>query len=200
MKNGLLALLFCFASGLMAADFQEGKNYEVLKDPHPGPEPELVEFFSFLCPHCYAFEGIINQVEAELPQGVHFDKVHIEPFGGEQGKLMARAWAIMSVMGVEKQVAPKIFEGRHRYKIQYRDLRDIRAAFVAAGVKGEEFDAASRSFPVESRLAQMRAKVEELQPRSIPDLVVNGKYRIDRASVPDAKQLEALVEYLLNKK
>lgn len=199
MKNGLFALLF-FAGSLFAADFKEGRNYEVIPGAQLSAQPELVEFFSFLCPHCFAMEGTIKEVAATLPAGVRFDKVHIEPFGGAEGKLMARAWAIMDVLGVAEQVSPRIFESRHRLKVRYRDLRDVRAAFVASGIKGDDFDKASRSFQVESRLAQMRTKVEQLQPKAIPDLVVNGKYRINRASVPEPKALADLVQYLLEQK
>ncbi|WP_417361680.1 thiol:disulfide interchange protein DsbA/DsbL [Gallaecimonas pentaromativorans] len=200
MKKGLFALFMLLALPLFAADFQAGKDYQVIKGASGTERPELLEFFSFLCPHCYALEGTLDGVRSKLPANIAFEKVHIEALGGSTGKLMARAWAIMETLGVEAKVSPKIFDSVHRFKVRYRDLRDVRAAFVAAGVSGSDFDNAARSFQVESRLNQMRQRVEALQPTAVPDLIVNGKYRINRAAVPQPAQLQALIEYLATKK
>src|SRR5438270_11108982 len=49
----LCALLL--ASGAASAQLVEGKNYDRIKNPQPtesGNKIEVIEFFSYACPHC----------------------------------------------------------------------------------------------------------------------------------------------------
>ncbi len=71
--------LFALAATLLlsvsayAAQFKEGVNYTTLKLPL-SQKPTVTEFFSFYCPHCFAFEPVIEQLQSELPKDVIFKK------------------------------------------------------------------------------------------------------------------------------
>ena len=55
-------LLFSFNA--FAANLEEGKQY-VQVGQTASAQPEVIEFFSFYCPHCYAFE-----MEYHIPKQV----------------------------------------------------------------------------------------------------------------------------------
>lgn len=58
MKKIWLALAsMVLAFGVSAADISEGKQYTNLSKPVAGA-PQVVEFFSFYCPHCYQFSEV----------------------------------------------------------------------------------------------------------------------------------------------
>lgn len=63
--------------------FKEGVNYEVVKQS-PSAKPEVLEFFSYFCPHCYQFEPIMTDVKKGLPQGVEFKRNPVA-FGSRNG-------------------------------------------------------------------------------------------------------------------
>ena len=50
-----LSALFAFSANSLAAEPVEGKEYKVVSQA-PSSQKEVVELFSFYCPHCYAFE------------------------------------------------------------------------------------------------------------------------------------------------
>ena len=75
MKKFLFALsaLF-FAFGVQAQDLTEGKQYQTIGLGH-SVQPEVTEFFSFYCPHCYSFEmqyKIPQKIKEALPEGTVF--------------------------------------------------------------------------------------------------------------------------------
>ena len=71
MKKIFLAFAAFFLTfNIQAKDLTEGKQYQVL-ELERSAQSEVVEFFSFYCPHCYSFEiqyQIPSKVKAELPE------------------------------------------------------------------------------------------------------------------------------------
>ncbi|MDN6833791.1 MAG: protein disulfide oxidoreductase DsbA, partial [Enterobacterales bacterium] len=60
MKKIWLALVgIAMAFGASAAQFSEGDQYVKL-DKSITNEPQVLEFFSFYCPHCYEFEEVYH--------------------------------------------------------------------------------------------------------------------------------------------
>jgi thiol:disulfide interchange protein DsbA len=72
------------------AQLVEGKNYERIKNPQPvesGNKIEVIEFFSYGCPHCAELEPFLETWLAKAPQDVAFRRVPVvfqqrwEPLG-----------------------------------------------------------------------------------------------------------------------
>ena len=60
MKKIWLALAgMILAFSASAAQITDGKQYITLDKPVAG-EPQVLEFFSFYCPHCYQFEEVLH--------------------------------------------------------------------------------------------------------------------------------------------
>ncbi len=61
MKKIWLALAgMVLAFSASAAQISDGKQYITLDKPVAG-EPQVLEFFSFYCPHCYQFEEVLSK-------------------------------------------------------------------------------------------------------------------------------------------
>ncbi|CDL83488.1 thiol:disulfide interchange protein DsbA [Xenorhabdus szentirmaii] len=207
MKKFWLALVGALmAFNVSAAGFSEGKQYIELKKPVAG-QPQVLEFFSFYCPHCYQFENIYHvpaTIEKNLPKGVDSERYHVD-FLGPLGKELTDAWAVAIVMKIEDKVTPILFEGIQKSRtISSKD--DIRKAFIKAGVSGEDYDAALNSFIVQSIAAKERQAAQNLELRGVPAVFVNGKYLINNSGIDANSALEYgkkfsdVVNYLVNKK
>ncbi|CNJ17930.1 MULTISPECIES: thiol:disulfide interchange protein DsbA [Yersinia] len=207
MKNVWLALVgMVMAFSVSAAQFTDGTQYQTLNKPVTG-EPQVLEFFSFYCPHCYQFEEIYHvpqTVKKALPEGVKMTRYHVE-FLGPLGKELTQAWAVAMALGVEEKVTPLMFEGVQKTQtVQTPD--DIRNVFIKAGVSGEDYDAALNSFVVKSLVVQQQKAAEDLQLRGVPAMFVNGKYMIkndgiDTSSMDNyVKQYADVVKFLLTQK
>lgn len=207
MKNVWLALVgMVMAFSASAAQFTDGTQYQTLNKPVTG-EPQVLEFFSFYCPHCYQFEEIYHipqAVKKALPEGTKMTRYHVE-FLGPLGKQLTQAWAVAMALGVEDKITPLMFEGVQKTQtVQTPD--DIRNVFIKAGVSGEDYDAALNSFVVKSLVVQQQKAAEELELRGVPAMFVNGKYMIkndgmDTSSMDTyVKQYADVVKFLLTKK
>ncbi|MBT9431952.1 thiol:disulfide interchange protein DsbA [Candidatus Sodalis endolongispinus] len=207
MKKIWFALVgIALAFSASAAQFTEGQQYVQLDKPVTS-EPQVLEFFSFYCSHCYQFEQVYHissTVRKALQAGTKITKYHVD-FLGPMGKQLTQAWAVAMALGVEDKVSPLLFDGLQKTQtLQTPD--DIRAAFVKAGVSAQEYDSAWNSFVVKSLVVQQEKAATDLQLRGVPAMFVNGKYMVkndglDMSSM-DAytKQFADVVKFLLSQK
>ncbi|AKG69010.1 thiol:disulfide interchange protein DsbA [Serratia fonticola] len=207
MKKIWLALVgMVMAFSASAAQFSDGTQYITLDKPVTG-EPQVLEFFSFYCPHCYQFEEtyhISDAVKKALPEGTKMTKYHVE-FLGPLGKQLTQAWAVAMALGVEDKITQPMFEAIQKTQtVQTPD--DIRKVFVNAGVAGEDYDAALNSFVVKSLVAQQEKAAEDLQLRGVPAVFVNGKYMVKNDGLDTSsmdvyvKQFADVVKFLTEQK
>ena len=171
----------------------DGKQYTTLDKPVAG-EPQVLEFFSFYCPHCYDFERvwhISDAVKKTLPEGTKMTKYHVE-FLGPLGKDLTQAWAVAMALGVEDKITAPMFEAVQKTQT-VQNVADIRKVFVDAGVKGEDYDAALNSFVVKSLVAQQEKAAADLQLQGVPAMFVNGKYQLNPQGM-DTSNMDVFVQ------
>lgn len=198
MKKIWLALAgMVLAFSASAAQFTDGKQYITLAKPVQG-EPQVLEFFSFYCPHCYQFEHVLHvsdNVKKKLPEGVKMTKYHVE-FLGPLGKQLSQAWAVAMALGVEDKITAPMFDGIQKTQTVNNEA-DIRKVFIDAGVKGEEYDAAWNSFVVKSLVAQQEKAASDLQLQGVPAMFVDGKYQLNPQGM-DTSNMETFVQEYAN--
>ena len=186
MRNLILSAALVTASlfGMtaQAADvpLEAGKTYVELTNPVPVSVPgkvEVVELFWYGCPHCYAFEPVINPWVEKLPKDVNFKRIPAM-FGGPwdaHGQL----FLTLEAMGVEHKVHNAVFDA-----IQKQGKRltkpDEMADFVATqGVDKDKFLATFNSFAIQGQIKQAKELAQKYGVQGVPTMIVNGKYRFD---------------------
>lgn len=177
-----------------AAVYTDGKQFITLKRTAT-EEPQVLEFFSFFCPHCYDFENVYHmsdEFKKQLPEGGKLVKYHVDFLGGELGPQLTQAWAVAITLGVQDKVAPLIFNGIQKTRT-IQNLNDIRNVFISVGVTPEEFDSAWNSFIVKSLTAQQRKLAAEVELNSVPAILVNGKYMVKNDGL-EATSIEGFVQ------
>ncbi|CCJ90565.1 Periplasmic thiol:disulfide interchange protein DsbA [Cronobacter turicensis 564] len=207
MKKIWLALAgMVMAFSVSAADYADGKQYNTLEKTVAGA-PQVMEFFSFYCPHCYQFEEVLHisdGVKKKLPAGTKMTKYHVE-FLGPLGKDLTQAWAVAMAMGIEDKITAPMFEAVQKTQT-VQTPADIRKVFIDAGVKPEEYDAAWNSFVVKSLVAQQEKAAADVGLQGVPAMYVNGKYQLNPQGMDTSnmdvfvQQYADTVNYLLGKK
>jgi len=207
MKKIFLALVgMVMAFSVAAAQFSDGAQYVTL-DKTVANEPQVLEFFSFYCPHCYQFEQVwhvSDNIRKNLPKDVKYAKYHVE-FLGPLGKQLTQAWAVAIALGVEDKVSPLMFDAvQKQQSVQNAD--DIRKVFIHAGVKGEDYDAALNSFVVKSLVVQQEKAAADMGLQGVPSVFVNGKYMVKNDGLDTSsmdmyvKQYSDVINFLATKK
>ncbi|MBN3080485.1 thiol:disulfide interchange protein DsbA [Pectobacterium sp. PL64] len=189
-----------------ATQFNEGKQYVALNKTVPDA-PEVMEFFSFNCPHCYQFEQVIHvseKVAEKLPENTKIVKYHVE-FLPPLGKELTQAWAVAMALGVEDKITSPMFEAVQKER-RIQSIDDIRGVFISAGVKAEDFDGAWSSFAVKALVAKQEKAAADVELSGVPAMFVKGQYQLnsqgmDTSSLDNfVKEYSATVSYLVESK
>ena len=180
MKKWLfLALAAAFSFSAQAQELTENKEYVVVEGQQHSAQPEVIEFFSFYCPHCYSFEAqyhIPQKIAESLPEGTSFKQYHVD-FLGPQSENLTRAWALALAINAEEKVKMPLFNAAQANTLKSMD--DIRQIFIDNGISAEQFDGGINSFAVNGLVTKQQNLVEKYQVHGVPDFYVNGKYRVN---------------------
>ncbi len=198
MKKLLLVLAgIMIAFSVPAMQYTAGKQYIVLDKPVTN-EPQIMEFFSFFCPHCYEFERVWHigdKIKKNLPSGVKITKYHVDFLGGDLGAQATHAWAVAMVLGVGDKVLAPLFEGIQKNQTITNEAT-LKEAFVkAAGIKPEEYDAAWNSFVVKALVAQQQKAAQDVGLKGVPAFYINGKYMIDSGKLDTSSEENYVQDY-----
>jgi thiol:disulfide interchange protein DsbA len=160
-----------------------GRDYTVLQRAQ-GPEKtgtlEVIEFFSWACPHCYEFYPLLTPWVAKLPKGVVFRKVPLG-FGRPEWANLERAYYALESTGDLARLDAPMFEAIHKQHLQLRDQLSITNWLGTQGVNTQQFAIAYNSFGVSTRVSQAEGMVEPYQVDYVPTLAVGGRYTVTGA-------------------
>lgn len=185
-RSLVLSLLFSLLAPLAAhaqsaaPEFKEGVHYIKLAEPVRTRDPkkiEVVEVFQYGCPHCFHFEPQISAWKKTLPGDVDFSPLPV--VWNAPGQLQAQAFYAAQALGVLDKIHPAMFAAYHEKGNTLDSKQRIEQLFVAQGVKADDFAKAFDSFGVTSQVNQAKARVLSYKINGTPELIVNGKYRVD---------------------
>ena len=175
----LLSLFLSVGAFAQPALYVAGTHYEVLDNPVKTADPnkiEVMEVFWYGCPHCYAFEPVLNSWVSKLPSDVVFQRS--PGMWNSTMEIHAQIYYAEQALGVYDRLHGKVFDEIHQKHNYLLTEKDIRAFFTANGVDGAAFDKAWGSFAVTSGVKKANSRMSEYGIQSVPTLIVNGKYRI----------------------
>jgi len=172
---GLIAALSL--ATMASAQPVEGKEYSRIKVPHAvetGKKIEVIEFFSYGCPHCSDLEPYLQTWLKTAPADVQFRRVPV--MFQDRWKALAKAYYTLEAMGEDVRLSPEIFKAVH---VTGTPLYQDRAFFDWAASKG--LDKAKvidtyNSFGVDSKLKRAMVVAQEYNVQAVPMIVVDGKF------------------------
>jgi thiol:disulfide interchange protein DsbA len=206
------ALLAAVASTAAAATlnaptpWQEGVNYTRLVPAQPtavaAGQVEVLEFFWYACPHCYAIDPLVEAWKKTKPAYVSFSRVPV--MWNEGHRSLARLYYTLDSIGKLNDLHAAIFKEIHVKNDPLVDLSNddaqsekIQTAFVQTqGVSAEAFKNAYHSFSVENSLQRADQLVQRYRISGVPAFVINGKYVADVGTAQGEDRLMSLVSDL----
>ena len=155
----------------------EGKDYTKLQTPIAEPKTgkvEVMEFFWYGCPHCYAFEPTIEPWIAKLPADVNFHRVPAA-FSArwEFHQQIFYTWEALGVIG---QIHGKTFDRFHKANKPIDTLDDLLAFAQESGLDPAKVKTAFNSFGVRTRMGQAQQLVEAYRVDGVPTIGIHGRY------------------------
>ena len=156
-----------------------GRDYRVIQPAQSTDDPgriEVVEVFSYACPHCNELNPYIHKWEGKLPADVVFSRVPVNfnPFY----LLMARLYYSLEEIGELKRLDSAVFSAIHEKGVKLIDDQSILEWVTSQGVDAKKFSTAYNSFAVANKVRQADQLARDSKLQGVPALVVDGRYRV----------------------
>jgi len=155
----------------------EGRQYTALSQAlptTPAGKIEVIEFFWYGCPHCYAFEPIVDPWARQLGADVAFRKVHVA-FRANWRPHQRMFFALES-LGKEVQTRPAIFVALHQQGATLDDVASQAKFLSSLGVDPAKYTDAYNSFGVQNKCGQADKLVDNYRLEGVPTLAINGRF------------------------
>ena len=181
-----------YALGVFDGPAKAGDDYTRIAGataPAAGEVINVVEYFSYSCPHCKEFDPQVEDFRNDLPPGVTFKRTPVV-FGNLQQELQARTYLALDAAGALEDNHSRIFKALH---VDGRRLETAQAMaeFVDGhGIVAPAFLRMLNSGAVSARLRAAQRAQQADGISSIPSLVVGGTYLIEIGKVGRAQALK----------
>lgn len=197
-----LCLLPLACNAAAPTSFTEGKDYKKVPTvvaPADAKRVMVEEFFMYSCPHCFSMDPLVKSWLPKKAAYVDFVRVPVA-FGRAIGETHARAFYIAEVLGVGEKVHTPFFTAIHSQRMQMGNADELRGLFLsAAGVSAADFDKASSSFMVDSKLRRSAQLAKGYDVQSVPTFVVGGKYLTNATMAGGNEKMFAVIDFLAEK-
>ncbi|MDE2145479.1 MAG: thiol:disulfide interchange protein DsbA/DsbL [Burkholderiales bacterium] len=180
----------------------EGKDYARLRTPQPLtlPSPqkkiEVIEFFWYGCPHCFAFEPGLEAWEKTLAPDVYF---HPLPFAFIGAPEQQKLFYTLEDMGLLPTMHDKVFNAIH---VQYKRLdteAEITDFMAANGVDRAKFTSVFRSFDVATKVNRGKQISSAWGIDGVPTLGVQGRWYTSPAQANSQERALQVASYLIGR-
>jgi thiol:disulfide interchange protein DsbA len=181
----LVAGLSCTTAFSHAADadaapkWEAGTAWQPIDPPQPtstGSKIEVLEVFSYACPHCAHFQPYAEALKAKLPKNAEF--VLMPADFQPRWVAFARGFYVAKDLGLLDKTHQALFDAIYRDRRPLNSLDDIAGFYAGYGANKESFVSTMQSFVIDGRIAKIREMEAKYGVDQTPTLVVNGKYRI----------------------
>jgi thiol:disulfide interchange protein DsbA len=195
------------AAAVSGAQWQDGVNYNRIVPAQPTNVPagqvEVLEFFWYACPHCYALEPSVQTWLKSKPGYVTFTRVPVE--WNEGHRSLARLFYTLEAMGKLNDTHVEVFK-----EIQVNgdpligpDPNNAAAAertqlsFIKKlGLSDADFEKYYHDMNVETALQRADQLAQRYRVTSVPMFVVNGKYTTDVTMAGGPEKLMTMINDL----
>jgi len=178
----------------------EGVDYQTLAKPLSiagTGKIEVIEFFWYGCPHCFAFEPALDAWLARLPADVHFRRV---PVGFDALKqIHQRIFYTWEALGVLDTMHMKTFTRFHVQRKPVNSLGDMVAFAQENGLDTAKVASTWDSFAVDTRCTAAKRLTDDYDIDQTPEMAIHGRFTA--AAQPSAGPNSVLVttDWLVNR-
>jgi protein dithiol oxidoreductase (disulfide-forming) len=179
----------------------EGTHYVRLSQPLPpagGGKIDVIEFFWYGCPHCNAFEPMLDAWSKKLPGDVAFRRVPVafrdEPFGAHQ-----RIYYALEAMGKVEAMHRKVFYAIHQERAKLDKGAEIAAFMAKNGIDEKKFLEQFDSFSVQTKARQAKQLSEAYKIDGVPAIGVHGRFYTSGTLAGSAERSLAVADFLVQR-
>jgi thiol:disulfide interchange protein DsbA len=187
-------------AGSAFAQLVEGRNYVRLKTPVPvesGKKIEVIEFFSYGCPHCAELEPYIDGWLAKVPADVQFRRVPV--FFQDRWINLGKIYYTLEALGEEHKLSPDVFKAIHGQNLSLWTDKTFFDWAASKGLDRKKVEDIYGSFSIAGKVNRAKQIAQNYNIQSVPTVVVDGKFVTASDRVGTHAQIPAAIDELVAK-
>ncbi|MEK8030393.1 thiol:disulfide interchange protein DsbA/DsbL [Ideonella sp. DXS29W] len=178
----------------------EGQHYQKLAQQVPvaaSGKIDVVEFFWYGCPHCYALEPFVEQWSSKVAGDINFRRV---PVGfGPQHEFHQKVFYTLEALGQLGALHRKFFDSIHKDHKRMNTEGEVVAFATANGLDGAKFAETMKSFTVIGKVRQAKQLADAYHVDGVPTIGVQGRFTTSASMAGGAEQTFRVVDFLVDK-
>lgn len=174
----LAAAAFAMTMAPWAAAQVAGKDYTPISPAQAGGsngQIEIIEFFSYGCPHCYEFDPLLSKWRERQPADVVFHRVPIS-FGNPKWADLQRVFLTLQAMKISDKYDAAVFEGVHKQRIDFSNEKQRNDWLTRQSIDVKAFNDTWRSFGVNAQVKRSEQLAELYKIQGVPSMAVDGRF------------------------
>ena len=202
MQTLLLLPAMWFLPGIAsAADYQLGQHYAETGKQMPrndnGEKVQVVELFSYSCPHCFRLDAQVTEWKETLPDNAEFQLV--PAIFRDSWLQLARVFYAAEQTGDLEMLHPKLFHAIHVEKRRLTTEDELLDFVEEQGIDRESFAKQMDSFAVQTKVKKALVMSQTSGITGVPSMIVDGKYRTDAPQAGSLEDMLDVVDHLVAK-
>ena len=192
-------LALTLAATSAQAELKQGKDYDLISPPQATEKGkvEVIEFFSYMCPHCDHIDPVVSKWQKTLAKDVLFQRVPV--VFRPQWEAPARLYYTLDALGELDKLHGAAFAAIHRENTDLMTEAGVINWAVKKGLDRKKFADAYASFAVQSKAQGSKQKQGAYGIPGVPAFVVAGKYRTPDNYAGSFDDMMKLVDELVAK-
>ena len=182
------------------SDPVEERDFSTLARPVAVPangKIEVIEFFWYGCPHCAAFEPILEAWLAKLPADIHFRRV---PVGFDARKeVHQRIFYTWEALGLVERMHLKTFQRFHEQRKPIDSLADMLNFAGENGLDAARVQAAWNGFSVQTRCTDAKRLEDAYDIQYMPEMAIAGRFVATAQPVAGHASVLATTDWLADR-
>ena len=198
----LATLLFAVSTPVAWAQGSGGEGTQYLRmNPGPpvetGKKIEVIEFFSYGCPHCADLEPYLQTWVKGLPADVSFRRIPVmfQPRWVD----LAKIYYTLEALGEEARVSPEVFVAIHGKGLALWEPAKFYDWAATKGLDRKKVEDLYNSFTMSGRVNRAKQLAQAYNVQEVPLIIVDGKFLTSPARAGTHANMPVLLTELVNK-
>ena len=184
-----------------AGEPRQGRDYITLEKrvatEVPAGKVEVIEFFWYSCPHCYAFEPTMEAWIKAAPPDVVVKRVPVAFRADFQPQ--QKLYYALEALNKVNEFQVKVFNAIHRERQPLATDDAIIAWAVKQGLDRAKFTEAYQSFSVATKLRRAVQLQDEYKVEGVPSLGIAGRFYTDGTMAGSMERALQVTDYLVDR-
>jgi thiol:disulfide interchange protein DsbA len=175
---GIRKFSFALLAGLLFVASATGALAQAVEG---GKKIEVIEFFSYGCPHCAEYEPFLMDWVKAQPADIAFRRVPVmfQPRWVD----LAKIYYTLEAMGEDMKLSPEIFSAIHGKGLALWEPAKFYDWAASKGLDRKKVEDIYNSFSMSGRINRAKQLAQAYNIQEVPMMVIDGKFLTSPARV-----------------